>query len=191
MSSESIRFNVLCVYFEEITGTVFGFRYPLFMLAVWVPLESMVISLDKSRLYVVEFFASLVVNGMVEQLLYTQCSPQALSAEWPPMPSKLIFLRRIIPNIWCGHKPRPDHAHPLCLSLNLGRTLLLLKCGIGTFAFLLQPGKQWQSQSSCTWFGCRRFTHCNYNWIATIFSRESWSETLLRSHQSLAGLRRN
>ena len=32
-----------------------------------------------------------------------------------PMPSIVIFLWCGNQNDWCGHKPRPNHAHPLCL----------------------------------------------------------------------------
>ena len=33
-----------------------------------------------------------------------------------PISSTLSFLWCIIPNVWCGHNLRPNHAHPLCLS---------------------------------------------------------------------------
>jgi hypothetical protein len=35
----------------------------------------------------------------------------------PPMPSVSIFIWRGYQNDWCGHKLRPNHAHPLYLAL--------------------------------------------------------------------------
>ena len=39
------------------------------------------------------------------------------------MPSIAMFLWCGNQNDWCGHKLRPNHAHPLCLKFFLGRTL--------------------------------------------------------------------
>ena len=53
-----------------------------------------------------------------------QCSPQALSAECPPMPSTLVFLWCIIPNVDVvtnSAQTTPIHS---VLILSLGRTLL-------------------------------------------------------------------
>ena len=60
---------------------------------------------------------------MARAMEYVQCSPQALSAERPPMPFSLDSLCCANKILWCGHRLRPNHAHPLCLNLLLGRTL--------------------------------------------------------------------
>ena len=41
-----------------------------------------------------------------------------------PVPPIDIFLDVATKHYWCGHKPHPGHAHPLCLKIFLGRTLL-------------------------------------------------------------------
>ena len=42
------------------------------------------------------------------------------------MPSIPMFLWCGIKNVWCGHKLRPNQAHPLCLKYFLGRTLMII-----------------------------------------------------------------
>ena len=50
--------------------------------------------------------------------------PRPFQQSGPPMPSLSIFLWCNNLNEWCGHKLRPNHAHPLRLKFFLGRTLL-------------------------------------------------------------------